>query len=104
MSDFPNEQGNSPVQDPGRGLAIASMVLGIVSVALFCAWYLAIPCAIVGLVLGIVAKRKGSPSKMAMAGIVLSIIALGIAILMITVLAGAISSIGGLGALADYAS
>ena len=72
---------------PGKGLAIAAMILGIVSLALFCLWYLAIPCGIVGLVLGAIAHNKakavGMKSGMATAGIVCSAIALGIALLFI---------------------
>jgi hypothetical protein len=56
------------------------MVLGIVGLALFCLWYLAIPCAIVGLILSILGKKKSkavnAPTGMATAGIILSIIAL----------------------------
>lgn len=72
---------------PGKGLAITAMILGIVSLALFCIWYLAIPCGIVGLVLGAVAHNKakavGMKSGMATAGIVCSAIALGIALIFI---------------------
>jgi hypothetical protein len=72
---------------PGKGLAITAMILGIVSLALFCLWYLAIPCGIVGLVLGAIAHNKakavGMKSGMATAGIVCSSIALGIALLFV---------------------
>ncbi len=74
---------NPPV--PAKGMAITSMVLGIVSLALFCLWYLALPCAIVGLILGGLAMSKakaaGMKSGMAVAGVVCSCIALGIAII-----------------------
>ncbi len=70
---------------PGKGLGIASMVVGIISLALFCIWFIAIPCAIVGAVLGGVAynkaKQAGTKNKMANAGIVCSAIALAITIL-----------------------
>ena len=45
---------------PGNGLAVASMVLGIVSLVMFCLYPLVIPCAIVGIILGIIAKVKGA--------------------------------------------
>lgn len=63
----------------GDGLAVASLVLGILSVVTCCAWGLSIVCGIIGLILGIVAKIKGS-SGMSVAGIVLNCcgIALGI--------------------------
>ena len=75
---------------PGKGLGITSMVLGIVSLALFCVWYLAIPCAIVGVILGCMsyskAKQAGAKCGMAAAGIACSCVALGI--LVIVVIAG----------------
>ena len=59
-----------------NGLAIASLVLGIVSI-LFCFMGLAVPfgliIGIVGIVLGVKSK-KAAPSGMATAGFVLSII------------------------------
>ena len=70
----------APAVNPGKGLGIAGMVLGIVAVVLLCLWYVAIPCAVVGLVLSIIGKGKskaaGAPTGMATAGMVLSIIAL----------------------------
>lgn len=51
-----------------KGLAIASMVLGIVSLVLFCIWYISIPCAILALVFGII-SLKSSKKGMAIAGI-----------------------------------
>ncbi len=66
------------------GLAVTSMVLGIVSLVLFCVAWLAIICAIIGACLGGVAlskaKRAGIKSGMAVAGIVCSVIALGLLI------------------------
>lgn len=61
-------------QDNSRGLAIASLVLGIVS--FFCCGSV---CSIVGIVLGVLSrKKKPTDNGMATAGIVLSIIALAI--------------------------
>lgn len=78
----PNNQQNRQQngQTPSNGKAIASLVLGIV--ALVCVFFgytslLGIILAIVGVVLGTAAKNE-QPSGMATAGIVLSIIALGI--------------------------
>lgn len=72
-------------QVPAKGFSIASMVLGIVSLALFCLWYFALPCAIVGVILGGVALNKskfvGIKNNMALAGVVCSCIALGGAII-----------------------
>jgi len=71
-------------KNPGMGLGIASMVLGIVG--LCTGWiYVGVLLAIVGLVLGVISKKKsdevGMPSGMAMAGIVCSIIGLAVAII-----------------------
>ena len=86
MTQPPNYQ--APMQEPPKGMAIASMVLGIVSLVTFCAWYVAIPCSIIGLILGVVAKGKvrrgeGGGGGMAMAGMICSIIALALALLII---------------------
>lgn len=72
---------------PGKGLGIASMVLGILSLVLGCFWYIGLPLAIVGAVLGGVAsskaKKAGLKNGMATAGLVCSIISLGFAALAI---------------------
>jgi uncharacterized protein YneF (UPF0154 family) len=72
---------------PGNGVAIAGMVLGIISLGLFCVWYVAIPCAVVGLILSAVGLKKskeigGKGKGMATTGLVLSVIALGLAIVL----------------------
>lgn len=67
-----------PATYPGKGLSVASMVLGILAlVFLFTGWFsiIAVIMGIVGLALGISGKKK-TPNGMATAGIVLSIIAL----------------------------
>ncbi len=96
QSQQPNNQQNG--QTPSNGKAIASLVLGIV--ALVCVFFgytslLGIILAIVGVVLGTAAKNE-QPSGMATAGIVLSIIALGIcavAFLACIACAGALAAI-----------
>ena len=81
-----NTQNNVPQQ--GKGLAIASMVLGIISVVLFCIPYICIPCGLIGLILGGVALATKKPGKgMAIAGLVCSI--LGIAVYVICLIIGA---------------
>lgn len=68
------------------GLAIASMVLGIISI-LACVWfYIAIPCAIVGLVLGCVYRVKGGRNGMSVAGIACSGSGLALALLIVFLL------------------
>ena len=59
----------------GNGLAVAGMVLGIVSLPLICLWPIALICAIVGLCLSIVGKNRAQETNtgagMALAGIIL---------------------------------
>jgi hypothetical protein len=85
MTQPPNYQ--APMQEPPKGMAIASMVLGIVSLVI-CTPYVSIPCGIIALSLGVVAKGKvkrgeGGGGGMATAGIICSIIALALAVLII---------------------
>lgn len=60
-----------------KGLSIASMVLGIISVVLCCFAYISIPCAILAIIFGIVGMKKGGKG-MGIAGLVLGIITLAI--------------------------
>ena len=79
---------NKQYQQPS-GLAIASMVLGIVSVVISLFWILSIPIAITAIVLGSVALVKKYTGKgMSIAGIVTGAVTLliGIALIVITVL------------------
>lgn len=70
---------------PGKGLGVASMVLGIISLVLFCIWYLAIPCAIIGAALGGIAMNKakevGMKNGLATAGLTCSCISLGVCLI-----------------------
>lgn len=60
------------------GLAVASMVLGICSIVLSCCfYYVSIPCAIIGVILGAVSLKGNKGGKgMAIAGLVTSIISI----------------------------
>ena len=40
------------------GLNIAALVLGIVSLVLWCFWFISIPCAILALIFGIIGIKK----------------------------------------------
>lgn len=76
---------------PGYGLSIASMVLGIVSLVLFLVFYISLPCAIVGIVLGCIALSKaksiGQNNGFAIAGIICSSVAIVLVILMLILVA-----------------
>lgn len=77
-----------------KGLSIAAMVLGIVSVALCCIWYLSIPCAILAIIFGVIGKKRDGKG-MAIAGLVLGIVAIGLYVLAIAGIAsffGAVAS------------
>ncbi len=75
-----------------KGLSIASMVLGIISIVLFCVYYISLPCAILAVIFGMIGKNRGERG-MAIAGLVLGIIALGLDVLAIAGIAGVVHSI-----------
>ena len=85
---FYNQQFGMPTNGtstPGKGLGIASMILGIVVLVLLCVYYISLPCAITGLVLGIISMKKakavGASHGMATAGIICSAIGLGLLVI-----------------------
>ncbi|WP_432798890.1 DUF4190 domain-containing protein [Poriferisphaera sp. WC338] len=73
-------QGESGSASEGHGLAISALVLGIVGVVSSCVPIVGLPTGIVGLILGVSAKKRGE-GGMATASIVLGIIAIGLAII-----------------------
>ena len=76
MDNYNNNNFQAP-QQPGRGQAIASMVLGIVSCVFMWFGYgslIALACGIVGLFLWSSAKKQGYVGSMLTAGFVLSLI------------------------------
>jgi Domain of unknown function (DUF4190) len=99
MTQTPNYQTPFSPQSLPTGMSVASMVLGIISLVLFCVWYISLPCGIIGLVLGLVAKGKiqrgeAGGGSMAQTGVVCSIIALGLAVLIIILAIVGISILG----------
>lgn len=85
-----------PMQSPpGKGLCVASMVLGICALVIP---YGGLALAIVGLILGIIGRKKmievGAPTGMATAGIVMSIIAIAWSIIFIIICVSCVASIG----------
>ncbi len=82
----------------GNGMAIASMVLGIVAIVLMCCnTYIGMACAVVGLILGILHVRKNGKNGMAIAGIVCSAVAIAIAVIAIILVAVGVSMLGASG-------
>ena len=82
---------------PGKGMAIASMVLGLVAICFWCIPYLGLPCALVGVILGALAMKKinqagGAGKGMAITGLVLSIVVLAIMIVLTIVIIVAMNS------------
>ncbi|QUI24534.1 DUF4190 domain-containing protein [Vallitalea pronyensis] len=84
MSEINNP--NQPVNN--KGLAIASMVCGIVGIVTLCIVYLSIPLALLAIIFGgiMINANKTNPNKegrgMAIAGLVLGIITIGLIIIL----------------------
>ena len=87
-----NTSSAAPATNGGNGLAIGSLVLGIVGVVVgFFVAFVGIIAGVVGLILGIIARRRGLNRGMVLAGIILSAIAIVIGIIGI-ILAGVLVS------------
>ncbi len=69
-----------PIKKKRNGMAIASVILGIVSLLMCCLIVVSVPCALLSIVLGAVALRKGK-SAVAIAGIILGAISMAVAVL-----------------------
>src|ERR1035437_5368258 len=67
---MPPNMGMPQQSGPGKGMAITSMILGIVSVALCLYWFIALPAGIVAVVLGVIARKRGVGAGLALAGII----------------------------------
>lgn len=80
------------VVNESKGLSIASMVLGIVSVVTLCVSYVSIACAVLAIIFGIIGRKKGGKG-MAITGLILGIITLSIDILIIVFAVGFISEV-----------
>lgn len=78
----------------GKGMAIASMVLGIVSIVLSCVWYLSIVAGVVGIVLAVVYNKKNGKCGMTKAGMICSVIGIILAVVLIIAAAGILAAIG----------
>ena len=60
----------------GTGLAVTSLILGIISFPMICCCYLNLPISVAGIVTGIIGMSKPNGRGMAIAGLVLSIVSL----------------------------
>lgn len=91
---------------PGKGKAVASLVLGII--ALVCSLFgligsiIGLVCAIVGLVLASGAKKEGFVGGMATAGLVCSIIGLILCAVTFIACAACASALESAGSIFDY--
>lgn len=83
---------NTPVEK--KGMSIASLVLGIISLVLFCYIYVSIPCAILAIIFGVLGKKKGG-AGMAKAGLILGIIAMAIVALCWILAVAGVATLGG---------
>lgn len=71
-------------EEPGSGQAVAGMVLGIISVVFAfipCLGFVSLVTGIIGLVMGIMGRKAVSRHGMAVAGIVLSSIGIGLSVI-----------------------
>ena len=84
---------------PGKGEAVASMVLGIVGLVFtfilsgFGLGFIAVICGIIGLILSIISKNKGYEGGMRTAGFVMNIIVIVVAILVVIACAACLGSL-----------
>lgn len=48
-----------PIREERHGLAVAALVLGVLSLLVFCIPWIALPAAVAAIVLGVVVRRRG---------------------------------------------
>lgn len=98
---FTMEQSNTPsVSTKGKGLGMAGMIIGIVALVWSCiplvgaaAWWLAVVGLILSVIAFFMAKGGGNPKRGAMlAGIIINIVALALAIYWITQIMSAVGT------------
>jgi len=83
----------APASEPGSGMAVASLVLGILSIVTFWAWFLVVPLSIVGIILGALGRRSVSRRGIAIAGLVCSIIGLAVFLIVYIAVAAFVHSV-----------
>ncbi len=79
-NNYSSDYGVNNQRKERKGLGIAGMVLGIISMVLCCAWYIALPCSLIGLIFSIV-SQKSKANGFALAGIILCSFSLAFALL-----------------------
>ena len=85
------EMEEQPMDSTAKGMSIASLILGIVSIVCCCAYYIGITFSIVGLILGILAKKRiTGKSSLALAGIITSSIGLAVSVIWLIIMIVAI--------------
>jgi phosphate/sulfate permease len=97
VAQIPSYQTPQPSQS--QGMSVASLVLGIIALVLFCVWYISIPCAVIAIVLGSMAGGKarrgeGGGAGLARAGVICAIVAVALDILIIILAIVGISLLG----------
>lgn len=76
----PSFAGSAEVPPAGKGLAITSLVLGIVSIAVCCYWFISGPLGVAALITGILARKRPAGKGMALTGIITGAIGIVLAI------------------------
>ena len=77
-----------------KGMCIASMIIGIISILMCAIQPVVIIAAIVGLILGLVALKTTEGKGMAIAGIIMSSLGIILGLLVMTVFMGAVGIVG----------
>ena len=82
-SQTPNNQnyGNNnsyPQPTPSNGMAIASLVLGIISIPICCFWGIGLVPGIISIILGVISKPKTGPNSDKLSGVAIGGIVCGI--------------------------
>ncbi|MFH1745981.1 MAG: DUF4190 domain-containing protein [Planctomycetota bacterium] len=101
MTDYPPRPPHETyiAERPGNGMAIAALVLGIMSLVFFCIVYVAMPSAILGIVFGFIGRGKArtgaSGGGMATAGLVCAFISIGLWLLMFILFLAGIAAVPG---------
>ena len=93
-SEETNNVSDSKKSGEGKGFSVTAMILGIVSLVLWCYWPLSITCAVLAIIFGVIGKKKAGRG-MAITGLVLGIITLCIWVIIFLMGAAFIAAIPG---------